>query len=58
MQKDTKKSSNDIVSKHALGRHSNPPPVTLSKAKDDILSGAIAANLQAIMAPVLTITLS
>lgn len=36
-----------------FGKHSKPPPVTLSKAKDETLLGANAANLQAIMAPVL-----
>lgn len=39
---------------HTLGKHWKPPPVALSNAKDDILSGAIAASLQAIIAPVLT----
>lgn len=37
-----------------LGKHSKPPPVTLSKARDRTLSGTMAANLQAIIAPVLT----
>lgn len=39
---------------HTFGKHWKPPPVALSNAKDDILSGAIAASLQAIIAPVLT----
>lgn len=43
---------------HTFGKHWKPPPVALSKAKDDILSGAIAASLQAIIPPVLTITTS
>lgn len=34
-----------------FGKHSKPPPVTLSKAKEHTLSGAMAANLQAIIAP-------
>lgn len=35
-----------------LGRHSKPPPVTLSNANDKTLWGTIAATLQAIIAPV------
>lgn len=41
---------------YTFGKHSKPPPVTLSNAKDRILSGTIAANLQAIIAPVLVVT--
>lgn len=37
--------------KNTFGKHSNPPPVTLSKAKELILSGAMVANLQAIIPP-------
>lgn len=36
---------------NTLGKHSKPPPVTLSKANDRTLSGTIAANLQAVIAP-------
>lgn len=36
---------------NTFGKHSNPPPVTLSKAKELILSGAMAANLQEIIPP-------
>lgn len=38
-------------SNYTFGMHSLPPPVTFSKAKDKTLSGAIAANLQAIIPP-------
>lgn len=34
-----------------FGKHSKPPPVTLSNANEDILCGTMAANLQAIIAP-------
>lgn len=34
-----------------FGKHSKPPPVTLSKANDRTLSGTIAASLQAIIPP-------
>lgn len=39
---------------NTFGKHSKPPPVTFSKAKDRTLSGTVAANLQAIIAPVAT----
>jgi len=35
-----------------FGKHSKPPPVTLSTASERILLGTIAASLQAIIAPV------
>lgn len=35
-----------------FGKHSNPPPVALSKARESNRLGAIAANLQAIIDPV------
>ncbi|OAY66934.1 hypothetical protein ACMD2_06449 [Ananas comosus] len=41
-----------IIYAITLGKHSKPPPVTFSNAKEHNLSGAIAANLQAIIAPV------
>ena len=41
---------------NTFGKHSKPPPVTLSNAKDRTLSGTNAANLQAIIAPVAAVT--
>lgn len=37
---------------NTFGKHWKPPPVALSKAKERTLSGTIAANLQAIIDPV------
>jgi hypothetical protein len=48
--------SSDMKIYNTFGKHSKPPPVTLSNAKDRTLSGTIAANLQAIIAPVSTVT--